>query len=86
MKTLDNTELIDFTLLISALTGEGLTVSNLTYNELGTFGLEYTLHGKKTFAGPYKSKDRISSPKDIADVVASIILNRKLQPGVILLP
>lgn len=86
MKTLDNTELNDFTLMISAITGEGLTVSNLTYNELGTFGLVYTLHGKKTFAGPYKSRTGISSPKDIVDAVASIILNRKLQNGVVLLP
>jgi len=86
MKTLDNTELTDFTLMISSLTGVGLTVSHLTYNELGTFGLEYTLDGKKTFAGPYKSKDRISSPQDIADTVASIILKKKLQNGVVLLP
>lgn len=86
MKTLNNTELTDFTTLVSCLTGKGLTVSHLTYTELGTFGVEYTLNGKKTFAGPYRSKDRISSPKDIADAVASIILNRKLQDGVILLP
>lgn len=86
MKRLDNIELSAFTLMISALTGEGLTVSNFTYNELGTFGLEYTLNGKKTFAGPYKSKDGISCPKDLVDVVASIILKKKLQPGVILLP
>ncbi len=86
MKTLDNTELTNFTLLISALTGAGLTISHLKYNEFGTFGLEYILNGKKIFAGPYKSKERISCHTEIADVVASIILNRKLQPGVILLP
>ena len=86
MKTLDNTELLDFTILLSSLIGDGLTVSHLTYTELGTFGLEYTLNGKKTFAGPYKSKDRITSPKDIADAVASIILNKKIQSGCVLLP
>lgn len=86
MKTLDNTELTDFTTLISGLTGKGLTVSHLTYTELGTFGVGYTFNGKKTFAGPYRSKDRISSPKDIASAVASIIMNQKLQKGVFLLP
>lgn len=86
MKTLDITELTDFSTLISSITGKGLTVSHLTYTELGTFGVEYTLNGKKTFAGPYRSKDRISCPKDIADAVACIILNKKLQKGVFLLP
>jgi hypothetical protein len=86
MKTLNNIELNDFTLLISAATGRGLTVSKFTYDELGTFGLEYTLDGQKTFAGPYKSKDRINNPKDVADAVAAIILKKKLQHGVILLP
>lgn len=86
MKTLDNTELTDFSTLLSKLTGKGLSVSHVTYSKLGTFGVEYTLNGKKVFAGPYRSKDRISSPKDIADAVASIILNKKLQNGVFLLP
>lgn len=86
MRTLNNTELTDFTTLLSNLTGKGLTISRFTYSRLGTFGIEYTLNGKKTFAGPYKSKDRITSPKDIADAVASIILNEKLKNGYFLLP
>jgi hypothetical protein len=86
MKTLDNTELTDFSMLLRNMTGKGLTVSRVTYSKLGTFGVEYTLNGKKVFAGPYRSKDQISNPKDIADAVASIVLNKKLQNGVFLLP
>lgn len=86
MKTLNTSELTDFSIMLSDLTGKGLEVSHFTYTELGTFGIRYTLDGKQVFAGPYRSKSRISCPKDVADAVASIVLNKKLHSGVVLLP